>query len=121
MKKQMKFYAYDQNNSGGSFDHNEKAGIGHHVIVEATSAKDADKRAKKIGLYFDGDGDCECCGRRWSEQWRDDGTDTPQIYDVDVSSGVYKDTGFMDWGLPSYIHYADGTIKQVKHVSEKRK
>jgi len=116
----MKFYSYSQNNSGGSFVHDAEAGIGHYVIVEAKSALDADRRAESIGLYFDGSGDCECCGNRWSEQWSDEGKDKPMIYDQDVSEGVYKES-WMDWGLPSYIHYADGTIKEVKHIVDKKR
>jgi len=116
----MKFYCYSQNNSGGSFVHDAKAGIGHYVIVEAKSARDADNRAESIGLYFDGSGDCECCGNRWSNQWSDEGKPKPMIYDYDVSGGIYEES-WMSWGLPSYIHYADGTIKEVKHVKKDRK
>jgi hypothetical protein len=79
-----KFYHFSQNNSGGSFVLDEVSGITHHVIIEACSVDDANKRAEAIGLYFNGWGDCNCCGNRWSEQWsygdRDPGTSTPEVY-----------------------------------------
>ena len=55
-----KYYEYSQNNSGGSFT---KPAI--TVFIEADSPEAADVVAVKNGLYFDGDGDCECCGDRW--------------------------------------------------------
>ena len=54
------FYVYRQNNSGGSF---RPPAI--NVIVEAPSAAEADTIAEGLGLYFDGAGDCPCCGDRW--------------------------------------------------------
>ena len=111
------FFHFSQNNSGGSFDHDPEKGIGHNVIVEALNEKDALDRAEAIGLYFDGSGDCECCGRRWSDYVRD-GSKTPHIYDQDVSKGVFQ-AGYM-FGLDrSYIHYLNGKIKTVKHVEKK--
>lgn len=61
------FYFYSQNNSGGSF---RPPAI--NVIVEASSAAEADSIAEGLGLYFDGVGDCSCCGDRWhkaEEDW----------------------------------------------------
>lgn len=46
------FYTYRQNNSGGSFKITKK--IKHFVIIEADSAKEANKKAEHIGIYFDG-------------------------------------------------------------------
>ena len=54
------FYFYSQNNSGGSF---RPPAI--NVIVEASCAAEADTIAEGLGLYFDGIGDCPCCGDRW--------------------------------------------------------
>ena len=56
------FYVYRQNNSGGSF---RPPAV--DVIVEAPSAAEADTIAEGVGIYFDGAGDCPCCGNRWSE------------------------------------------------------
>ena len=104
------FYTYNQNNSGGSFDFNESRGITHFVIVEADSAADADRRAEDIGLYFDGCDsgiDCDCCGDRWYTQWKDEGTDTPEIYGKPFTEG-FGDFTWMDKGKEVCVHYADG-------------
>ena len=108
---EMKFYTFNQNNSGGRFDFFPNKGISQHVIIEASSADDANDRAERIGLYFDGCEvglDCSCCGDRWHMAWRDDGKDVPMVYSDKVveSSGDVADV---------YIHYADGRIVQATH------
>ena len=116
-----KFFTYSQNNSGGHFDHDEKAGIGHYVIVEAKDANHANQRAEEIGLYFDGvdkGQDCECCGDRWYQPWSE-GSEKPMIYDTDVSNLKYEAS--YSWGIPSYIHYADGTFKKIDETQAARK
>ncbi len=129
------FYEFDQNNSGGRWVSDPMRGIGPKVIIEAASAEEANAKAEDIGLYFDGEGDCPCCGDRWCEQWYDDkGTDEPMVYDRVVRPGtVYAEelaalksstlpvkagshapwlpTKWMRPGTPEgYIHYADGMI-----------
>jgi hypothetical protein len=91
------FFSFNQNNSGGSF-------IGPHVvIVEAETADEANEIAvAKAGVYFDGAGDCECCGRRWSETW-DDGADVPSNYGDPVEASEFVQ-----------IIYADGRIEGGK-------
>jgi len=120
----MSFYEYRQNNSGGSFDVRPADGISQYVIVEADDAKEADYLAERIGLYFDGDGDCSCCGERWSAQdsWYsgDDGDEVPSNYGTPL---VYheKDNVFLlhstwsGWieGPDGYVHYKDGRIVPV--------
>lgn len=56
------FYVYRQNNSGGSF---RPPAI--NVIVEASSAVEADSIAEGVGIYFNGEDDCPCCGYRWDQ------------------------------------------------------
>lgn len=120
------FYEYNQNNSGGSFELDEEAGISHWVIIEADSEDEADARAEQIGLYFDGNGwgedaytrDCECCGPRWSPAYRS--TDEPQVYDRKVVDGKIAPVegrevhswDNMKWmkGPEGYIHYKDGSV-----------
>lgn len=66
-----KFFEFSQNNSGGSFD-----GFARFVFIQARNADDANARAEKLGLYFDGceNGiDCDCCGDRWSRVYDEDG------------------------------------------------
>lgn len=48
------FYEFRQNNSGGVFEIDESRGISLHVIVEADTAEEANERAQRIGLYFNG-------------------------------------------------------------------
>lgn len=106
------FFTFYQNNSGGSFDHDEVKGIGYRVIIEAKSENEANKRAEEIGIYFNGVNqgrDCKCCGDRWSNSFLK-GTDIPMIYNEDVSSGIYLG----NWcKIFSYIHYLNGEIKKV--------
>lgn len=122
-----RFFDYRQNNSGGSFIIDPKAGIGVNVIIEANDADHANTIAEGLGLYWYGsqsDGydddddayntrDCPCCGDRWYPQDAsyDKGDEVPSIYGEDVSGGVFK-TEWFDWG-DSFIHYLDGRIETV--------
>lgn len=121
------FYCFDQNNSGGRFYTNHNRGISHYVIVEGDSREDIIERAQNIGLYFDGcytGRDCSCCGDRWYEPL--EGTndllsETPSIYGVDVSSGVYtvNDEFGIAWitdGPEGYIHYANNEMVPVVYT-----
>lgn len=106
-----KFYVFRQNNSGGSFDYYDQ-GISVEVIVEATSLRDSVKRAEMIGLYFDGYGDCPCCGNRWSEPWEDSGLSVEELFnhigDAMTSQWSCK---HMDEGNPEiFVHKMDGSI-----------
>lgn len=63
-----KFYEFNQNNSGGSFDTDEK--LCHILFIEAENVQQANKIAEGLGVYFNGcdNGiDCSCCGDRWYE------------------------------------------------------
>lgn len=75
----MKFYFFNQNNSGGSFDVTDK--LCHRVIIEASNVDEAIDIAENMGIYFDGcatGSDCECCGDRWYRP--DDGHGFPYAY-----------------------------------------
>lgn len=116
------FFDYDQNNSGGGFDFDAKAGISTHVIIEAADADEANEAARRIGLYFDGYGDCECCGNRWYEAYGDGGTE-PKVYGHPVEE--YGDSPyFMKWlgeGKPEvFVHYANGEIRGFVTEAPKR-
>jgi hypothetical protein len=110
------FFTYRQNNSGGSFEEDEKSGIGVTVIVEADNADEANARAKDIGLYFDGAGDCECCGYRWSEAYPEEvGDEVPSIYgepiDFDSAEGSNISVMGYNYKVMGFVHYKDGQIK----------
>lgn len=110
------FYVYHQNNSGGSFVEDAEAGITDVVIIEADTPELADVRAERIGIYFDGDGDCACCGQRWSPASDWDASEAPEIYGIDVSNGTYEPKfSPMKWTeVPAYIHYKDDRIVTVE-------
>jgi hypothetical protein len=62
----MKWFQFDQNNSGGSFVVDDK--LCHRLFIEAKSEGIANAIAEDMGVYFNGvrDGyDCDCCGDRW--------------------------------------------------------
>lgn len=88
----MKYFQFDQNNSGGSFQ--EPAYL---VIVEAETPEQACQLAEDIaGLYFDGRSkgiDCDCCGDRWSRPWGD-GEAIPASY-VDKFQLAWKCKNFV--------------------------
>ena len=74
------FYEISQNNSGGSFDVDDK--ICHRLFIEADNIDDAISKAEDIGCYWDGVSsglDCPCCGDRWSTPWDDDGLDLVKL------------------------------------------
>lgn len=61
-----KFYEFTQNNSGGSFDVNDK--LCHRLIIQAINEDDAISKAETLGCYWNGVSkgyDCDCCGDRW--------------------------------------------------------
>jgi hypothetical protein len=63
---EKRFYELTQNNSGGSFDLDEK--LCHRLYIEAEDVEAAVKVAKSLGCYWNGveEGiDCSCCGDRW--------------------------------------------------------
>jgi hypothetical protein len=47
MTKKMKFFKFNQNNSGGKFKINEDKGIGSRVYIEAKTADEANKKAEQ--------------------------------------------------------------------------
>lgn len=125
----MSFYEFRQNNSGGNFVFDEEEGISVSVIVEANSEKQAIALASTIGLYFDGDGDCRCCGDRWSDYVSAD--EIPSHYGIPlqpnltieeydkVRQEIWKEEypGRHFWkttrwttGPQAFIHYLDGRI-----------
>ncbi len=63
---ELKFYSFDQNNSGGSFVVDEN--LCHRLMIEAKDERSAEAIAESMGVYFNGcdEGyDCPCCGDRW--------------------------------------------------------
>lgn len=114
---ETKFFTFNQNNSGGSFDYDKDRGITHYVIVEGVDKTHAVARAEEIGLYWDGCSsgrDCDCCGDRWYVPY-DDGSEFPEVYGQDIrKNGAYKKeygSGWMDEGREVAIHPITGPIE----------
>lgn len=117
------FYTYDQNNSGGGFMSNDS--VTFTVIIEASSADEANDRAEEIGIYFDDDYemDCPCCGPRWSRAWESDGAETPTIYGKPVAEYEEMWAEYEEmWAEPgkpyAYVYYANG--EKVAYFSKER-
>lgn len=113
----MSFYTFNQNNTGGTFSFRPDAKISHYVIIEASSADEANSRAEDIGLYFDGcdsDIDCSCCGDRWYPVYMDEASDVPEVYGVNVlEENISEDSiRWMDPNPEGYIHYLDGRVDE---------
>jgi hypothetical protein len=116
----MGFYTFGQNNSGGNFVFDKQAGITHFVIIEAGSEGQAIERAEEIGLYFDGAGDCPCCGYRWSD-YLDDATDEPTIYGKPAADYANMDNAPILWMKPNpeiVVHYLDKPFEWIDVQSQ---
>lgn len=96
--KNLKWYHFDQNNSGGSFDID--ACVDKSVYIQAYDAESANNIAESVGIYFDGCDaglDCECCGDRWSRlYWDEDGHEVPTCYGKPVTCDF--DSKFYPYG-----------------------
>jgi len=108
------FYTFRQNNSGGSFDFDEDAGITHFVIVEAEKSSSANSIAENIGLYWNGcetGDDCGCCGDRWNKSYESDAEKKPSYYGKELTSDTFKSGENYIWmkeGKEACVHYLDG-------------
>lgn len=112
------FFEFNQNNSSGKFDIDHKRGISTFVIVEADDSNEANRRAGRIGLYFDGKGDCPCCGSRWSEKSAyNKGNERPEHWGTDVSDHLYRSEyiglGVDETKIVGYIHFKDKPFEPV--------
>jgi hypothetical protein len=92
------FFLFDQNNSGGVLVRDASTGIGPEVWIEAPSEAVALDRALAIGLYFDGEADCACCGPRWNP---------PRYRQLGRPRGP-RGPGYR--GGSGYVHTLDGTV-----------
>jgi hypothetical protein len=109
-----KFFTFNQNNSGGRFHEDDR--VCHYVIIEATNADDANRRAEQVGLYFDGRGDCSCCGNRWSSAWSDsEGTEEPSIYGKPPTDYDYHRWNLTEAGkVQCRVYYMDGHKEEYR-------
>lgn len=108
--EELKWFDYDQNNSGGYYYENED--VGCRVFVQAKNGSIADERMWKITYdYMDF---CECCGERWCF-YADEGTESPSVYGKKIepdSESMNRIYGF--FGSVAVFYFDDGRKVVVK-------
>ena len=108
------FYFIDQNNSGGSWDYDEGAGVSSEVVVEAISASHAADRLRDILEYgvtgYYGSGSCPCCGERWSYWIKDYHVVDLNKLLTDPMDNFTRGLSDKDLAYKGFIHYLDGRI-----------
>jgi hypothetical protein len=96
-----KFFHFSQNNSGGFFHVDEVVDEGG-CVFEASSPKEANKRAKKAGVFSRSF--CEGCGVRFSE-----------AFDSDTGFESAEAAVDSHWSSsPVVVHFKDGTSKKMQ-------
>lgn len=95
------WYHFSQNNSGGYFHIRLNEGITEDVVVQADTLTEAVERAESVGLYFDGSGDCECCGNRWESYG-------VQRFEGKLAAIDYIQSGYRLENSPIAFHYRSG-------------
>lgn len=109
--KPSKFWCYFQNNSHGRWVRDKDKDT--YVIIEADSYHHANMIAvERCGLYFDGEGDCRCCGSRWSgqDEWSDS-SNVPMVHGIIVTN-IHDEQMDKD---DIVIHYLDGQTKYAEY------
>lgn len=121
--KKLRWYKWNQNNSGGSFHVNDD--VTHRIYIEAYSYEEAERKALGLGVYYNGcdDGsDCPCCGDRWYEG---DEVTFPLSWGKELNfNNIEEYAGYMTdnygWCSPdAYLYYHDG--RKVEVYSDKVK
>lgn len=117
------YYKYQQNNSGGDYIQNED--VDEVVIIEASSAEEANSIAESVGIYFDGcatDTDCACCGDRWYRTYEDDGLEDLEVFLQNFQGKlyIYTEKGKTKASLTLTFHTKPKKQKPLEeeHVSE---
>jgi hypothetical protein len=120
-----KFFEFNQNNTGGSFEVNDK--LCHRLFIEADNYEEANSIAERLGCYWDGvygGMDCDCCGDRWYPNSEGDGIDLGKISDsykiifstIEIYAQYLADK--YGWTNPDCrIFYKDGRIIEIKKAT----
>lgn len=103
----LKWFEFDQNNSGGFYIENDV--VGSRVFVQAPSAEEASNIAAELTEPYSEF--CECCGERW---WifktEDDGYDVPTVYQKPiVSNGRFNENALSWFGEQAVFYPYNGT------------
>lgn len=102
VKVELKWWVFDQNNSGGYFIQNDD--VDHYVAIQAINVQHAKQRAEDI--FDDYSEFCHCCGERWY-LWgvdEEDGKAVPHVYDT-----PYTEVEPRRYRQNIILHYVDGT------------
>jgi biotin carboxylase len=104
----MKWFHYDQNNSGGYFIVNDV--VAEDVYIQAPSAAEAEERAEEIFEPYSQF--CDCCGRRWTFGYMSDadGYDVPTNYDVPITEVIAT-----KYRKQARLHHADGSVESFNY------
>ena len=108
-----KLYSFRQNNTFGSWDE----GVGHNVLVEASTSGEANERALTAGVYFNGctaGRDCGCCGDRWYPAYED-----PLPFERPLGIGTLEEYLPRESERRLRVVYADGTQDVYSRGSDK--
>lgn len=111
----MAWFKFDQNNSGGSFDFDDK--LTHRLFIEADTEEEAEAKAFEMGVYYNGceNGlDCPCCGDRWygceelkAKDFEYSGTKTVEEYAEHLAKNY-------SWLKPDVrLFYKNGQVKEI--------
>lgn len=115
----MSWFEFDQNNSGGSFDVDDK--LCHRLFIEADDYDTAERIATHLGVYFNGVSqgiDCGCCGDRWSNYMPDE-LEFPMDYEPStIFHNVEEYAQYMannyGWTKPdARLFYKDGRVVEI--------
>jgi hypothetical protein len=106
----MKWFLWDQNNSGGSFVEDEH--LTTRVFIQAETGAKAEAKAFDFGVYYNGveDGlDCDCCGDRW---YSPEEVSLPKAETIEEYAQYLVDN--YGWCSPdARLFYADGSVKEI--------
>ena len=122
MSTRLYWYEISQNNSGGSFDVDDK--LCHRLFIQAPSEARALGIAEELGVYWNGcetGRDCSCCGDRWSE-YMEKITFPVTDYEPDGPFKTIEEyaqhlADKYGWTQPdARLFFADGMVKEIFKV-----
>jgi hypothetical protein len=110
MKRQIEtyFYAFRQNNSGGSWIRNDVVDV--YLVIEARSDKEAEQRAFDIAQDYSDY--CSCCGHRWSFDWADKTINAANESELVLEVQAILKGGY-DKTASAIVHYYNGETEKV--------
>jgi nucleoid-associated protein YgaU len=103
--KTLKWFHYNQNNSGGYFILNDQ--VGSDVFVQAYSYEEANERIEDV-LEANSEY-CDCCGERWQYAWRgEQGDEVPSTY----GTSIYEEYDTYDKNGYAVLYYMNGLVEK---------